>query len=72
MYYEEKIVDGTLYIKTSPDGEWVASQSNVAYLIYELSKLDEAERLAVFMRFCLTCGRILEGSADHCTCHLEK
>lgn len=72
MYYEEKIENGVLWIKTTPQGLWrIAPESNTTRLIKALCEVDLDTRLAVFMRFCKCCSRELVHTTDYCDCQYK-
>jgi hypothetical protein len=56
MFYEEKIINGVLHYRTSPNGQWQPSKSNKAAAINALMLLSDEERIEVFRGFCVHCG----------------
>lgn len=51
MYYEEKIIDGILMYKTSPNGEWLVVTGTRADAINILVKMSVEQRLEVIRYF---------------------
>jgi hypothetical protein len=43
MYYEEKVIDGHLYSRTSPTGEWLAIGGPKAAAFYAMRDLTREE-----------------------------
>ena len=56
MYYEEKIIDGRLHFRTTPDGEWRILSTTKAVIVNLLMEFSENDRLDVFSHFCSSCG----------------
>lgn len=56
MYYEEKIIDGVLMYKTTPNGEWMVATGTRAEAVNSLVKMSEKQRLEVVRHFCPHCG----------------
>lgn len=56
MYYEEKIIDGTLKYRTTPGGRWAPKKDARGKAITALMALNPNDRLSVFRNFCTACG----------------
>ena len=56
MFYEERIINGVLHSRTTPNGEWQPSKSNKASAVNALMLLSDEERIEVFGAFCVHCG----------------
>lgn len=58
MYYEEKVIDGKLYCRGKPNGQWHEISSN--YLkgaaFNALMAMSREDRLSLFGYFCKGCG----------------
>jgi hypothetical protein len=64
MFYEEKIINGVLCARTSPDAVWRTAKTPHTFSVNELLHLTDEERKTVFGFFCTHCG-----SADSkCQC----
>ena len=70
MFYEEKIVDGILYCRTSPNGEWQPATDRRAQLVNELAQMDDERRLSIMGLFCSECGDIKPKHG--CTCMRDE
>lgn len=68
MYYEEKIIDGKLHCRITPDGEWRRIHGEKANAVSNLLLLSDQQRLDVFRFFCCHCGR-LETGPRPCQCN---
>jgi hypothetical protein len=67
MFYEEKIIDGRLYFKESPDAVWKLSYSKKGDVIYALLSLpDDITRKDVFRFFCTNCGCVIPDDGAKC------
>lgn len=57
MFYEEKLIDGKLYCRTTPDGEWRLKSVDQSALIRELVvALERLERAATQAASAMTPG----------------
>ena len=56
MYYEDRIIDGKLYYRTTPDGNWMEEKSARAIVINILHQMTENQRLDCLRFFCSCCG----------------
>jgi len=56
MFYEEKIINGKLFSRTTPTGEWRLVKGIKADAIHALVLLTDEQRLSVFKHFCKHCG----------------
>ena len=58
MYFDAKIIDGRLYTKTSPNGEWTQAIGNMAQAVESLCRISVDERQTVLALFCSRSGAI--------------
>lgn len=56
MYYEYKISEGRLWVRSTPTGEWQTAIGGIANGVNALLILDEQQRQEVFRLFCTHCG----------------
>ena len=56
MYYEEKIINGVLHCRSTPDGEWRPATSAHAVAVNALMALTDEQRMEAFGFFCCHCG----------------
>ena len=56
MFYEEKIINGVLCYRTSPDAVFLPSKSHYADAVNALLKLTDEERFNAIHYFCVHCG----------------
>lgn len=56
MFYEEKVIDGKLYGRSTPGGEWVLSTGAHAEAANALLALTNEQRLDAMAQFCKQCG----------------
>jgi hypothetical protein len=56
MHYEETVIDGALFCRGSPDGEWrtVGGEKGMAFQM--LYSLTDEQRADLFRHFCCYCG----------------
>ena len=63
MYFEQKIIDGKLMIRTSPNGEWYVPSGPVPPIIQAFMALESDARAYVLQlltkEVCLHCGLFL-------------
>lgn len=67
MFYEEKLVDGVLYCRSSPYDEWEPKRGAYADAVRALCALKDDERVGLTRWFCGHCG-ILEDPKRPCQC----
>ena len=72
MYHEERIIDGKVYVRNSPNGSWYVKedQCKIADAYNAMSKLTDEERMDVMRFFCRECGVKLNGGS--CTCWRDE
>lgn len=58
MYYEERMINGLLHIRTTPNGEWRLPVQGKAKIVNDLLQLSDEQRKEVFEHFCTHCGDI--------------
>lgn len=68
MYYEEQIINGVLYCRSAPDGEWRNATTPHAAAVNALLSLDNEGRLDAMRSFCPHCGSIQPSSGPNCQC----
>ena len=56
MFYEEKVIDGTLHCRSTPGGEWRPATSAHAATVNALLAMTDDQRMEVFGFFCRYCG----------------
>ena len=60
MYFEQKIIDGKLMIRTSPDGEWRVPAGPVPPIVEAFMALEAVRRAYVLQlltkEVCVQCG----------------
>ena len=57
MYYEEKVINGVLHCRSTPNGEWMPATSAHATVVNALMALTYEQRMEAFGFFCTHCGR---------------
>lgn len=67
MFYEETVINGKLYGRTSPTGEWSELQTPRALAFKALTLLSQEDRDTVFGYFCRACNQ-LHPSYGQCMC----
>lgn len=67
MYYEEKLINGELYSRGTPDGPWEPVDSARAVVILLMVTLSEEQRREVMRFFCGDCG-IVQPDGRACQC----
>jgi hypothetical protein len=58
MYSEDKLINGVLMTRFSPDGEWQRKTTNAALAVNLLTMLSDEQREEVFGYFCTHCGSL--------------
>lgn len=56
MFYEEKLINGLMRCRSTPNGEWRLAARPQAAIINSLMALTDEQRIEVFRFFCTTCG----------------
>ncbi len=56
MYYEEKIINGLLHSRSSPNGKWIEVNNNYGKAVNALFVLTDDERFETLQFFCRHCG----------------
>lgn len=56
MYYEERIENGRLMCRHSPDGKWYPASGDRARTVNSLLRMTEEARNKVFSHFCRNCA----------------
>jgi len=67
MFYQEKVVDGRLFSRTSPTGEWVELQTPRGLAFKALAALGQDDRDELFGHFCRACNQ-LHPTSGKCVC----
>lgn len=71
MYLEERIINGWLHVRSTPDGEWRLANSPVALVVNSIVELSEEKRLEVMRMFCNGCGRV-QPAGSRCYCQDDE
>lgn len=68
MYHEEKIINGKLMCRHTPDSEWYPKTGDYARAVNTMLRLSEEERVNVMHHFCKGCGT----SKKACYCERDE
>lgn len=64
MYYAEKMIDGVLHYRNTPDGEWRTVNTQRSISINAMYALSTDERVDVMSAYCSGCGSMF--TPCHC------
>lgn len=67
MFYEERVMNGVLMCRSTPDGEWRMATTPHAQSVNALLALSESQRKDVLAFFCLHCGGV-QPNGKKCQC----
>lgn len=66
MYYEYQLIEGVLYCRITPGGQWIMAKSDHMEAVNALLRLTKEQRVSVFRLFCTACGE------DDPSCHCQN
>lgn len=68
MYHEQKIINGILHWRGTPNGEWIKSLGSISDVINSMIGMNDDDRMTIFRMFCTHCGCVNPPGEHPCQC----